>query len=74
MLTELSHEEAEKFLRWAQQGDALWVYESIPGKSSQVKFWMSCAVLVSHLLGKSYWCWTPHQLYKRMMRDRYKPC
>jgi hypothetical protein len=74
MVTEITQAEADKFLAWAGRGDALWVYESLPGRSSQIKFWMTCAVLVAHLLGKNYWCWTPHQLYKRLRKDQWNTC
>jgi hypothetical protein len=72
MVSMLKQEEAEKFLKWATLGDSLWIYERIPGRSSQVKVWMSCAVLIAHLLGQDCWCWTPHSLYKRLKKMEQK--
>lgn len=60
---------AIQFLTWARRGDALKVKEYVPGKSSQLRGWMSCAALISHLLGRSYRVWTPHQLYRRLLRE-----
>jgi hypothetical protein len=65
-VTVLDQESARKFFRWARRGDSLWVREEVPGRSSQVRGWMTCAVLVGHLLGRPYWAWTPHQLYKKL--------
>lgn len=31
--------------------------------------WMSCAALASYLLGRTYWVWTPHGLYKLLLRE-----
>ena len=65
----ISSEQARKFLRWGAEGDVLLVRESIPGDSSQVRGWMNCAALTVHLLGRPYWVWTPHQLYRRLVQE-----
>jgi hypothetical protein len=31
--------------------------------------WMTCATLASYLLGRRYWVWTPHGLYKLLLRE-----
>jgi hypothetical protein len=62
-------EQARKFLIWGAQGDVLHVRESIPGSASQVRGWMTCAALASYLLGRRYWVWTPHGLYKLLLRE-----
>lgn len=69
LATTLSAEQAESFLRWAARGSILLVREHIPGTSSQVRGWMTCAALVAHHLGRSYWVWTPHQLYRALRRE-----
>jgi len=66
MVTELSMDEAVKFLRWGAVGSILKVAERIPGDGSQTRGWANCAVLISLMLGRSYWTWTPHGLYKRL--------
>jgi hypothetical protein len=65
----LSTEQARKFLMWAAAGDMVAVREDIPGKSGQVRGWMTCAGLVSYLLGRSYWVWLPHGLYRLLLRE-----
>lgn len=45
------------------------VRESIPGSSSQIRGWMNCAALACYLLGRSYWVWFPHGLYKLLLRE-----
>ncbi len=65
----ITAQQAKKFLRWGAMGDVLLVRESIPGHSSQLRGWMTCAVLASHMLGRKYWAWTPHQLYRRLVRE-----
>jgi hypothetical protein len=47
----------------------LLVREFIPGRCSQVRGWANCAVLTSYLLGRPYRVWTPHGLYKRLLRE-----
>lgn len=64
LATNLTSEQAEPFLRWAARGSILLVREYVPGNSSQVRGWMTCAALVAHHLGRRYWVWTPHQLYR----------
>jgi len=61
--------QAEKFLLWGAQGDVLLVREAIPGHSSQLRGWITCAVLAAHLLGRRYHVWTPHQLYRQLLRE-----
>lgn len=68
-LSGLTPEEAQLFLRWASRGMVLAAREAIPGKSSQLRFWMTCAALVAHLLGRRYWAWTPRQLYHRLAHE-----
>jgi hypothetical protein len=61
--------QAAKFLRWGAEGDVLLVREAIPGNSSQWRGMMTCAALAAHMLGRTYFVWTPHQLYRRMLRE-----
>ena len=63
-------EQARNFLAWAAAGDVLLVREEVPGNGSQIRGWMNCAVLVSFLLGRGYWAWTPHRFYRRLARER----
>jgi len=65
----ITSEQARKFLLWGARGDVLLVREAIPGVGSQVRGWMTCAALASYLLGRSYWVWTPHGLYKLLLRE-----
>jgi len=65
----ISSAQARKFLLWGARGDVLLVREAIPGCGSQVRGWMTCAALSSYLLGRKYWVWTPHGLYKLLMRE-----
>lgn len=65
----ITSEQALKFLLWGARGDVLLVREAIPGSGSQVRGWMNCAVLTSYLLGRPYWVWTPHGLYKRLLGE-----
>jgi hypothetical protein len=60
---------ARKFLIWSARGDVLSVREAVPGQGSQVRGWMTCAALASYLLGRPYWVWTPHGLYKLLLRE-----
>jgi hypothetical protein len=69
MVNVLSFDEAVKFLRWAAVGSMIKVRESIPGRGSQMRGWSNCAVLVSFLLGRSYWTWTPNGLYKKLLSE-----
>lgn len=61
--------QARKFLVWGARGDVLHVREAVPGSGSQVRGWMTCAALVSYLLGRDYWVWTPHGLYNLLLRE-----
>jgi len=65
----ISSDQARKFLLWGARGDVLLVREAIPGHGSQVRGWMTCAALASYLLGRPYWVWTPHGLYKLLLRE-----
>lgn len=69
MVSVLTPDEASKFLRWGAAGDILKVRESIPGRGSQARGWANCAVLISYMLGRSYWTWTPHGLYQRLKAE-----
>jgi hypothetical protein len=63
----VTSEQARKFLIWGARGDVLHVREAVPGRGSQVWGWMTCATLASYLLGRKYWVWTPHGLYKLLL-------
>jgi len=65
----ITSEQARKFLLWGARGDVLHVHEAVPGQGSQVRGWMTCATLASYLLGRKYWVWTPHGLYKLLLRE-----
>ncbi|HVZ23837.1 MAG TPA: hypothetical protein VG871_22340 [Vicinamibacterales bacterium] len=67
--TSLSVEQARKFLVWAAAGEVVAVREHIPGRGSQIRGWMTCAGLVSYLLGRPYWVWTPHRFYTLLQRE-----
>lgn len=69
MVNVLTRDEALKFLRWGAAGNILKVPEAIPGRGTQMRGWSNCAVLVAFLLGRSYWTWTPHGLYRRLAAD-----
>jgi hypothetical protein len=69
MITTLRTDEAVKFLRWGAAGSILQVKERIPGNGSQARGWANCVVLISLMLGRSYWTWTPHGFYKRLSAE-----
>jgi hypothetical protein len=69
MVNVLASDDAARFLQWAAAGHVLKVREAIPGRGTQLRGWSNCAVLVAFLLGRSYWTWTPHGLYRRLMAD-----
>jgi hypothetical protein len=69
MVTVLTLDQAIKFLRWGGMGDVLKVRERIPGRGSQMRGWANCSVLVSYMLGRSYWTWTPNGLYRRLLDE-----
>jgi hypothetical protein len=69
LVSVLTQDEALEFLRWGTTGDILQVREAIPGHGNQVRGWSNCAVLISFLLGRSYWTWTPHGLYRRLVAE-----
>lgn len=70
MISTLTAAQARKFLIWGARGDVLLVRENIPGAGSQVRGWMTCAALTSYLLGRNYCVWTPHGLYRRLLREQ----
>ncbi len=69
LVSVLTLDEAVKFLRWGAAGHILQVREAIPGSGNQTRGWSNCAVLTSFLLGRSYWTWTPHGLYRRLRAE-----
>lgn len=69
MVNVLTVDEAVKFLRWGAAGDILRVREAIPGRGSQARGWANCSVLISYMLGRSYWTWTPHGLYRKLKAE-----
>jgi hypothetical protein len=70
MVTILPPADAVKFLRWGGTGDILRIREAVPGKASQLRGWSNCAVLTAFVLGRSTWTWTPHGLYRKLLRER----
>ncbi len=60
---------AENIIPTTTGAAQLLVGEAIPGSSNQVRIWVNCANLVAHLLGRPYWIWTPHQLYRRLLEE-----
>ena len=70
MVTILPPADAVKFLRWAGTGDILRVREAIPGKASQLRGWSNCAVLTAFVLGRPSRTWTPHGLYRELLREK----
>ncbi|WP_084029485.1 TetR/AcrR family transcriptional regulator C-terminal domain-containing protein [Bradyrhizobium sp. LMTR 3] len=70
MVTILPPADAVRFLRWGATGDILRVREAVPGKASQIRGWSNCAVLSAFLLGRSSWAWTPHGLYRQLLREK----
>lgn len=69
LMATITGEQAIKFLRWGALGDVLLVREAIPGSAGQIRGWMNCAALAAYLLGRPYWVWTPHALYRRLVRE-----
>ncbi len=69
MIAPLTAAQARKFLQWGTHGDVLLVRENIPGAGSQVRGWMTCAALTAYILGRKYAVWTPHGLYRRLLRE-----
>ncbi|MFQ5775322.1 MAG: hypothetical protein ACE5GS_12450 [Kiloniellaceae bacterium] len=69
LVATITTEQAVKFLRWGAHGDVLLVREAVPGRSSQLRGMMTCAALAAHMLGRTYFVWTPHQLYRRLIRE-----
>ncbi len=69
LVATITTRQAMKFLQWGAQGDVLLVREAVPGHSSQLRGMMTCAALAAHMLGRTYFVWTPHQLYRRLLRE-----
>jgi hypothetical protein len=69
LATSLSAEQAHRFLIWAAAGEVIAAREHVPGRGSQIRGWMTCAGLVSYLLGRPYCVWTPHRFYKLLRRE-----
>jgi hypothetical protein len=69
MVTTLGIDEAARFLRWGSAGTVLRVRERIPGNGNQWRGWSNCSVLTALVLGRSYWTWTPHGLYERLLAE-----
>lgn len=69
LINVLTLDEAVKFLRWGAAGNILQIREDIPGRGNQARGWSNCAVLTSFLLGRRYWTWTPHGLYRRLAAE-----
>ena len=61
--------QADRFLRWAALGDVLRVREHVPGRAWQTRGWSNCAVLSALVLGRKSWSWTPHGLYRQLLRE-----
>jgi hypothetical protein len=70
MVTVLPPADAVKFLRWGGTGDILRVREAVPGHASQVRGWSNCAVLTAFVLGRRSFTWTPHGLYRQLLREK----
>jgi hypothetical protein len=60
---------SQKVSAVGRQGDVLHVREAVPGRGSQIRGWMICAAFASYLLGRPYRVWTPHGLYKLLLRE-----
>lgn len=65
----ISGEEALRFLHWAALGDVLLVEEEVPGRGTQFRGWCNCASLATFVLGRPYWVWSPHALFKRLRAE-----
>lgn len=69
LIRTITTEQALRYLRWAVMGDALLVEEDVPGRGSQVRGWSNCASLAAFVLGRSYWVWSPHALFRRLLSE-----
>lgn len=69
LVATITPEQAAKFLRWGARGDVLLIREAVPGGSTQLRGLMTCAALAAHMLGRTYFVWTPHQLYRRLIGE-----
>lgn len=69
LVVSIDEEKAIKYLLWAYEGDVLVAEESSPGHGSQMRGWMNCAGLVSYMLGRSYWVWTPSALHRKLVTE-----
>ena len=69
LVATVTTKQAIKFLQWGGMGDVLLIREAVPGHSSQLRGMMTCAALAAHMLGRTYFVWTPHQLYGRLVHE-----
>jgi hypothetical protein len=69
MVTVLPPADAVRYLRWGAMGNILRVREKVPGRASQLRGWFNCAVLTAFILGRRTWTWTPHGLFRRLMKE-----
>jgi hypothetical protein len=65
----LGPRKVQQFLRWGALGDVLRVREHVPGRAWQTRGWSNCAVLTTLVLGRRSWSWTPHGLYRQLLRE-----
>jgi hypothetical protein len=70
LLASITTPQAIKYLTWAAQGDVFLVKADIPGKSSQLRGMLTCGALIAHMLGRTDFVWTPHQLYRKLISDK----
>jgi len=69
MVTVLPPADAVRYLRWGAMGNILRVRENVPGRASQLRGWFNCAVLTAFILGRRTWTWTPHGLFRRLLKE-----
>lgn len=65
----VSTDQALRFLTWAAMGDVLLVEEHVPGRGRQLSGWANCASLAAFVLGRGYWVWSPHALFRRLAAE-----
>jgi hypothetical protein len=69
LLATITPSQAKTYLTWAARGDVFLVKAAVPGNSSQLRGMLTCGALVAHMLGRTDFVWTPHQLYKKLVAD-----
>ncbi len=69
LLAVLTDAEAEQFLNWGRRGTIISVIEHVPGDSSQLRGWLSCAAQIAHILGRKYFVYTPYRLLQRLLAE-----